>query len=300
MDLTNSSLKALFTAYKANFQQGFDSLGDAGSLYEQFCTTVPSTTAVEIYPWLKRMPKMREWIGDRVINSLEGAQFAIRNRKFEQTESVERDAIEDDTYGLYGPIFQEMGRLGREHPNELAVETLESNPLCYDGQPLFDADHVVLDANGKETSVSNDLGGSGPAWYLMDLTRVIKPLVFQNRRDYAFRSLTDLNSEQVFMKDTFLFGVDARVNAGPGLWQLIVRCNEELTAETYEAARRRLQNLTGDYGRPLALRHSHTMVPNGMEGSALRILNNAQAANGATNEWAGTSQLIKNPWMKSA
>ena len=42
------------------------------------------------------------------------------------------------------------------------------------------------------------MGGNGAAWYVMDLTRVIKPVVFQKRRDYDFKALTDLNSERVF------------------------------------------------------------------------------------------------------
>lgn len=300
MDLTSANLQALFKAYKTNFQQGFNSLGEQGALYEQFCTTVPSTTAVEVYPFLKSLPRLREWIGDRVIHSLEGADFSIKNRKFELTEGVPRDNIEDDTYGLYGPVFQEFGRSSREHPNELAVETLEANPLCYDGQQLFDGDHPVLDAKGRETSVSNDMGGSGPAWYVMDLTRVIKPLVFQKRRDYNFRSITNLTDAEVFLRDKFLFGTDARVNAGPGLWQLVVRSNQEFTAANYEAARKRLQEIKGDYGRPLALRHSHTMVPNNMEGVARRVLQNQLTTGGAPNEWAGTSQLILNPWLASA
>ncbi|MDO0944653.1 Mu-like prophage major head subunit gpT family protein [Chromohalobacter israelensis] len=300
MDLTSANLQALYRAYNTNFQQGFNSLGEQGALYEQFCTTVPSTTAVEVYPFLKSLPRLREWIGDRVIHSLEGADFSIKNRKFELTEGVPRDNIEDDTYGLYGPVFQEFGRSSREHPNELAVETLEANPLCYDGQQLFDGDHPVLDAKGSETSVSNDMGGSGPAWYVMDLTRVIKPLVFQKRRDYNFRSITNLTDAEVFLRDKFLFGTDARVNAGPGLWQLVVRSNQEFTAANYEAARKRLQEIKGDYGRPLALRHSHTMVPNNMEGAARRVLQNQLTTGGATNEWAGTSQLILNPWLASA
>ncbi|PAT00617.1 MAG: hypothetical protein BSR46_01690 [Candidatus Dactylopiibacterium carminicum] len=300
MDLTNQNLKALATAYKANFAQGFASLGDAGSLFEQICIVVPSTTAVEVYPWLKSLPKIREWIGDRVIHSLEGAEFSIKNRKFELTEGVDRDAMEDDTYGLYSPVYTEMGRSSREHPNELAVEVLQANPICYDKQNLFDSDHPVLDAKGKETSVSNDMGGAGPAWYVMDLSRAIKPLVFQKRRDYNFRALTDLNDSEVFLKDKFLFGIDARVNVGPGLWQLIVRSKQTFNAENYAAARRRLQTLTGDYGRPLALRHTHTMVPGSMEGAALKVLNNPLASGGETNEWAGTSKLILNPWLATA
>lgn len=300
MNLTSANLQALFKAYKTNFQQGFDSLGPDGPQYELYCTVVPSTTAVEVYPWLKSLPKMREWLGDRVIHGLEGADFSIRNRKFELTTGVPRDNIEDDTYGLYAPVFQEYGRSSREHPNELAVEVLQGNPECYDGQPLFDADHPVLNASGQEVSVSNDMGGSGPAWYVMDLSRAIKPMVFQKRRDYDFRAITNLNDHQVFMTDNFMMGVDARVNAGPGLWQLVVRSNQEFTAANYEAARKRLQEIHGDHGRPLALRHTHTMVPTTLEGPARKVLQNALASGGETNEWANSSQLVLNPWLATA
>lgn len=300
MDLTQASLEALFKAYKTNFQQGFDSLGEQGAMYEQYCTIVPSTTGVEVYPWLKTLPRMREWIGDRVIHSLEGAEFSIKNRKFELTEGVERDRIDDDTYGLYAPVFNEFGRSSREHPNELSVEVLEANPICYDGQPLFDTDHPVLDASGNEVSVSNDISGSGPAWYVMDLSRAIRPMVFQRRRDYDFRSITNLSDAQVFMTDKFFFGVDARVNAGPGLWQLIVRSKQTFNAANYEAARKKLVELKGDFGRPLGLRHTHTMVPNTLEGPARKVIVNSLASGGETNEWASSSQLIMNPWLATS
>lgn len=300
MDLTPASLTALFVAYKQNFQQGFDSLGADGALYQQYATVVPSTTSTEVYPFLKSLPRMREWIGDRVINGLGAGDFSIKNRKFELTEGVERDSIDDDAYGLYAPMFMEFGRASREHPNELTVEMLESNPLCFDGQNLFDTDHPVLDAAGKETSVSNDMGGAGAAWYVMDLSRAIKPVIFQVRRDYDFRSITNLNDQQVFMTDKFVFGVDARVNAGPGLWQLAVRSKQAFTPANYEAARQRLLELTGDYARPLGLRHTHTMVPNTLEGPARKVLVNSLAAGGETNEWAGSSQLTLHPWLATS
>lgn len=297
MDLNRANLQALFTAYRAHFQQGFNSLGDNGSLYEQLATVVPSTTAQEVYPWLKSLPRMREWLGDRVIHSLEGGDFSIKNRKFELTEGVERDSVEDDTYGLYGPVFQEFGRSSREHPNELLTEVLEANPLCFDGQNLFDTDHPVLDKNGVMQSVSNDMGGAGAAWYVMDLSRAIRPFIFQRRRDYDFRAITNLNDQQVFMTDKFLFGVDARVNAGPGLWMLAVRSKQTFNAENYALARAALTQMTGDHGRPLALRHTHTMVPGNMEGAARKVLMNELTTAGETNEWAGTSELIINPWL---
>lgn len=299
MDLTPESLLKLFQGYKKHFQQGFTELGADAELYKQFCTVVPSSTAVEVYPYLGQLAQMREWIGERVIHGLEAGEFSIKNRKFELSYGVNRDAIEDDTHGLFGPMFEGFGRSSAEHPNVLATQMLVDNPKCYDGGTLFGS-HTLLDEKGKSVQVSNDIGGNGQAWYVMDLTRSLKPVIFQKRRDYAFRALTSLDSDSVFNSDVFKFGVDARVNAGPGLWQLVVRCNEPFNAETYEAARARLQELKADHGRPLGLRHSHTMVSTGQEGAALRVLNNGQAANGATNEWAGTSKLLLNPWLQSA
>ncbi len=299
MDLNHAAFEALFTGYKASFQSGFNSLGAEAEQYRALVTDVPSTTSREVYPWLQSLPRMREWLGDRVIHGIGAAQFAIINRKFELTVAVGRDAIEDDTYGLYNPMMQEMGRSSAEHPNLLVTEVLERNPICYDGQNFFDTDHPVLAADGvTEVSASNEMGGAGVPWYVLDLSRAIRPLILQRRRPYAFRALTNLQTDRVFMTEEFLYGVDARLNAGPGLWQLAVRSRQVFNAENYALARARLQGLTGDHGRPLGLRHTHTLLPLSLEAAARKVLMSALGPAGETNEWAGTSQLLFNPWLK--
>lgn len=303
MDLNKQALKDLFTAYSAAYQQGFDSL-EAGSQYEQFCMLVNSTAAIEAYPWLKQLPNMREWLGDRVIHQLEGAKFEVANKKFELTAAVERDAIEDDSYGLYKPIMQELGRSARAHPNELIAKMLADNVLKgMDGQPLFSESHVVINDKGRDTTTSNMLKTGSTektAWYVMDLSRTIKPMIFQKRRDYQFRAINDINDDGVFLTDKFLYGVDARVAVAPGFWQLIVRSTKDLTAANYAEARAKLQNLKGDYGRPLGITHTHTMVPVSLEADALKVLN-ADLKEGSvsteSNIWKGTSKLIVNPWL---
>ena len=49
---------------------------------------------------------------------------------------------------------------------------------------------------------------------------MIKPVIFQRRRDYDLRRMDMRDDEHVFMRDNYRYGVDARVNAGYGLWQL--------------------------------------------------------------------------------
>ena len=79
--------------------------------------------------------------------------------------------------------------------------------LCYDDQPFFSATHP--DGSGG-TQSNIETGGAGPNWYLMSLNRPLKPLLFQKRRDYSFKSFTDLKDPRVWREDMFEFGFDHR------------------------------------------------------------------------------------------
>lgn len=89
---------------------------------------------------------------------------------------------------------------------------------CYDGQYFFDVDHPVYanhDGTGAATSVANadvdtTARPNNPIWYLMDVSRALKPLLFQKRRDYDMKAMTDGQDEAVFMSDTYRYGVDAQ------------------------------------------------------------------------------------------
>ncbi|MNJ69149.1 Mu-like prophage major head subunit gpT [compost metagenome] len=59
------------------------------------------------------------------------------------------------------------------------------------------------------------------AWFLMDTTRSVKPLIFQQRKKPVFVSQQDMNNPDVFMRGMLKFGVEARGAAGFGLWQMI-------------------------------------------------------------------------------
>lgn len=58
------------------------------------------------------------------------------------------------------------------------------------------------------------------AWYLMDTTKPLKPLILQKYREIKLVSMDKEDDENVFMRDKFRYGVSAQHNAGYGLWQL--------------------------------------------------------------------------------
>lgn len=151
MIINPQNLRGIYTTFNTLFNQAFEGQKPT---YEKIATVVPSTTESETYAWLGDIPGMREWIGDREIQNLTGSDYTIRNRDFELTVGVSRNAIEDDKLGLYRPSIQMLGESAAMHPDELVYELLSSGfkEKCYDGKPFFSTDHKV----GKET-VSNKL-----------------------------------------------------------------------------------------------------------------------------------------------
>ena len=92
----------------------------------------------------------------------------------------------------------------------------------------------MLNDKGKEVNVSNvsDDSGSGPSWYLMDTRRALKPLIYQDRKKPNCVALTSETDENVFHRSQYVYGVDARRNAGFGFWQLAYKSKAALNAVT--------------------------------------------------------------------
>lgn len=149
MIVNQQALRGIATGFKTTFTKAFDT---ATTLWEKVATKVPSTTGEENYKWLGKMPRMREWIGDREIQNLEASDYTVKNKDFELTVGVDRNDIEDDTIGLYGPVIQEIGQSAATFPDDLVFALLKAGFVnkCYDGQPFFSATHKV----GKQT-ISN-------------------------------------------------------------------------------------------------------------------------------------------------
>ena len=225
--------------------------------------------------------------------------YTILNKKFESSVSVPRDAMEDDEVGVYGALFQEMGRAAKAHPDEMVFALLKAGltTTCYDGQNFFDTDHPLYpnsDGTGTATSVSNYQAGTGPAWYLLDVSRAIKPIIFQKRRNYDLKAMTKIDDEAVFMQDVYRYGVDARVNTGFGLWQFAYCSKAPLTADNYAAARAAMKDFKADGGRPLGVRPGLLVVPSSLEGAARKLV--VKDAEGG-NEWAGTAEVLSPSWL---
>ena len=317
MEINAANLDALFLGFNQAFQKGFTK---PATFYEEICMVVPSSSRREEYPWMGRSTKMREWLGDRVIQSLERHLYSLQNRDFEETIGVDRNDIEDDIWSTLSPLFENMGWNAAVHPDQLLSTLLNdataeidapSNAnavLAYDGVTMFSASgHPVGLAGGAATSYANaDTSGSGPWWFIFDVSRPMKSVIFQRRKPYTFTRMNTEQDEQVFMKRQFRFGVDARVNMGVGFWQLCYCSNADLTnSNNFEKGRAALRAIKTDAGDPFGAaamtgeKNLVLMVPSSLEGPALRLCHAELVAGGAAGP-AGTGGPISNIWKGSA
>jgi phage major head subunit gpT-like protein len=143
MDINAANLEALRKTYNTLFQQGlaFVPPVDISFMTRDF----PSSTAANFYAWMDQIPGFREWVGDRLFKNVRSGKFELINRDWEDSVSMSRNDIEDDQYGVYGPLVQMMGEMWTLKKYQLAIDVLLANGVCFTGKAFFAENHPYGD-----------------------------------------------------------------------------------------------------------------------------------------------------------
>lgn len=297
---------ALLTGLRTGFSKAFqDALTNTPTDWGKVATRVPSTSTSNTYGWLNQYPALREWVGDRVVKNMAAQAYQVQNKLYEGTVGVARTDIEDDNVGVYTPLFAEMGRAAKAHADQLVMGLLAAgeSTVCYDGQNFFDSDHPVypnVDGTGTATPVSNyNDGGAtpGPAWYLLDASRALKPIIFQERTAPELEAMTATNDEGVFVSDTYRYGIRYRCNAGFGFWQLAYKSKAALDASNFNAAMQAMMEVKADGNRPMAIKPTTLLVPPALRASALSLIEANLIAGGQGNPNYKAVEVVVSPWL---
>ncbi|RUR54745.1 head protein [Aeromonas veronii] len=294
--ITPALLQSLFTGFKKNFE---DAKSEAPAQYTKIATVIKSTTKSNTYGWLGKFPNLRKWVGDRVIESMKAHGYQIVNEDFEATVGVDRNDIEDDELGIYAPMFAEMGRSAGIHPDELCFGLLGAGftTPCYDGQYFFDTDHPVYpkaDGTGTPVMTANvvvDAGYQGEPWFLLDTSRALKPVIFQDRKSPQLIAMTKVDDEAVFTRKEFRYGVDCRDAAGFGFWQLAFANKRALTPDNLWDAYSKMREFQADGGRKLGVKATMLVVHPSLEKLATQMLER-ELSNSSSNELKGKLELV--------
>ncbi len=302
MIIKAATLEAIRTSFSKLFEQGKTA---AKSQWKRIATYVKSNAASNTYGWLGKFPRLREWVGARVVKDMKEHAYEISNVKYEGTVGVDRADIERDNLGTYRPIVLAMGQEANDHVdrNVFALLAAGLTALCYDGQPFFDTEHPVYaehDGTGAATLVSNiinPLVTAGPAWYLLATGMVLKPFIFQEEREPEFQSIIDPKQDTVFMLDQYLHGVRTLRSFGYGFWQQAIICRDALNEANFEAGLLAMQGFKADGGDPLGITPDLLVVPPSLRSDGLSIVGVERLASGASNPNYKAAELLVTPWL---
>lgn len=286
------------TAFAALFKEAAQ---NAKPDYEKFATTVPSSAASTGYGFLGEFPMIKEWVGERDIKELTDHNYSVTNKLFQASISVPLTDFEDNDYGKYGPLFSEMGAQGRIYPDDVSYELLKNGAtnLCYDGQPFFSDSHPAGESVVSNVFLRAD-EVDAPSWYLLDTSRALKPLIFQERVKPQIQQVAQSDgsiSYYTFKNDAYLYGVRARGNAGYTLWQLAAMSNNDLTEDNFNAVYDAMSAVkTGD-GRPMRIKPLLLIVPVALRADAQRLINSQYLPGGETNPLYQIVEVLVSPWL---
>ena len=301
MIINHSNVQSLFISYRRTFENALKLIGP-GAL-DGLATTVPATTSRTELPFLGLALGMEEWIDERVARSIGTHKYAFEDKEWHQTIALERKIIEDDQYGAYSTVVQQMGAAAGLHKTELLADLLnnarQNVPASYgyDGVPFISATHPV---RGLAAQSNINSSGSGPWWYVADVSQPVKPLIWGPRRPIKFVSKTSLTDDSVFYKRTFVMGNDARYNGAYGLWQQIYGSNQTLDATNLEAILIAMTTRRGENNKPLNIRPSHLIVPPALRFTAERLIGLPFVSGDVQNIHHNRLQVVSSPYLTAA
>lgn len=285
-------LNTLYSRAMVDLLKGPDSIAKLGSM---IALESPSTSASELYNTLNDVEDIRQWVGDRFIDSLANQEFEIPNLDFEKTIGVKRPHIQDNKLGTYNLSVQLLASKVAKFSGAKLVSMLKvaETTKCADGQFLCDTDHEGLGG----ASQSNWAGGSGERWFLVNRASIMRPFIVQKRKEFEFVSLFDPTDQNVFMRNEFLYGVDGRYGFGAGFWHTIYGSRQTLNAASYAAAVAAMESFVSPKGSPIGNAPDLILCSPNLKAAALNIVRSALVNGGETNPWAGSAEVVSIPGL---
>ena len=104
--VTPAVLSGIDKSFRTDFNTG---RGMAARLYQAIAMTIPSSAKENVYGWLADLPGIGRVAGEYIRKRVQTLGYRLTNETFGGILEVPREAIEDDSYGMFGPLAQEWG-----------------------------------------------------------------------------------------------------------------------------------------------------------------------------------------------
>jgi phage major head subunit gpT-like protein len=144
MEAIASNLEIIFRTASLQYQSALNS---TPSWHTQIASVMTSASRQVVYAWMDRIPILREWLGERVVNAAATHSRTVTNKPFELTLDLDKFDIEDDQLGLFAFGVMSMGQQASKWPDQQIARWMRSEASTvngFDGVPQFSTAHPIL------------------------------------------------------------------------------------------------------------------------------------------------------------
>jgi len=185
----------------------------------EICTTfATNSTTIDLINLLD-VPEYEREIGGVAFADLEGENLEITPKRFSAGLKMHEDIIDDDNMNV---LLDRVADLGRAPENtflkytflalKAGIAATYSN--CLDGGLFFNNTHT----NDAGSYSNYAAGGGSTAWYLLDCSHKVKPIVLVARKDPQFKQ-ENPDSSHRFETGEVRWKVAGRMWMSYGMWQ---------------------------------------------------------------------------------
>ncbi len=144
-------LAAAWANFRVLFKKSFAEFG--GDLASVFANEINSTTAEEVYRFMKQLCPMERFKGERKFQELAAAGFTLRNEVYSNGLQISIDDINDDKLDLVKPQVQMLAQQAALLWNMLMAALLDAGitDVGFDGVAYFHATHPLKAGTQRNT-----------------------------------------------------------------------------------------------------------------------------------------------------
>jgi phage major head subunit gpT-like protein len=188
---------------------------DIDALVEEW----PSTVAVETYPYMTNIPRLRVFKRDSPVVQLIADKWTVANVTYRQGPVVvQKETLDDDQIGGYLKAIAAMPAGAQKDIKYKVLATLAggASNTCFDGTSMFAASHTVGSGNNLMTADSASNDGITHKIIATITDGPARPVLFQNREPLS--SLNDNGSMQGMEAREFRYWADTRFGVACAAW----------------------------------------------------------------------------------
>lgn len=159
MIFNSATVESVSTGFRSEFLDGYGS----AVTWQQYCMVLDSVHSQETIVIPEGLGDLELWKGSRTIDTPILWDQTIKNKTFQKSFGVPREAYEDDQLGVYKAQARMLGIAAATHPEALLSEILVAGftTNTYDGVPFFSASHPRGNGLAAQSNLASGALASG-------------------------------------------------------------------------------------------------------------------------------------------